>query len=71
MTEEEKKKFHDLNDALDILYDHIQKMNKIMKYYKRKRVERKIEKMREGQRIIFYDDTNATITPTQIIKGYM
>jgi hypothetical protein len=51
MTEEEKKKFDELNDALDALYVHIKKMNTIMKYYKRKR--------REGKKITFFDDTKS------------
>jgi ribosome-binding ATPase YchF (GTP1/OBG family) len=51
MTKEEKKKFDDLNDALDALYVHIQKMNTIMKYYKKRRPERK--------KIIFYDYTKS------------
>jgi hypothetical protein len=41
MTKEEKKKFDELNDALDALYNHIEKMNTIMNYYKKRRPERK------------------------------
>jgi hypothetical protein len=41
MTKEEKKKFDELNDALDALYVHMQKMITIMNYYKKKRPERR------------------------------
>jgi alpha-glucuronidase len=59
LTDEEKRKFEELNEALEIMYDHREKMEKILKYYKKRRGERKIEKKREGQKIIFYDDTKA------------
>jgi ribosome-binding ATPase YchF (GTP1/OBG family) len=41
MTKEEKKKFDELNDALDALYVHIQKMISVMNYYYRKRERRR------------------------------
>jgi formylmethanofuran dehydrogenase subunit A len=47
MTKEEKKKFDELNDALDALYNHFEKMNTIMNYYKKRRPERRKRNMFE------------------------
>jgi hypothetical protein len=59
MSEEERKKLDEIDEAAGILDAHIAKMEKILKYYVCKKPERKIRKMREGNKIIFYDDTNA------------
>jgi NifB/MoaA-like Fe-S oxidoreductase len=59
MSEEEKKKLDEIDEAAGILDEHIEKMDKILKYYVYKKPERKARKMRESNKIIFYDDTNA------------
>jgi Fe2+ transport system protein B len=59
LTQEEKEILDEVEEAADILDIHTLKMDKIMKYYKYKKPERRIRKMREGEKIIFYDDTNA------------
>jgi Fe2+ transport system protein B len=59
LTQEEKDRLNEVEEAAYILDIHMVKMDKILKYYKYKKPERRIRKMREGERIIFYDDTNA------------
>jgi hypothetical protein len=63
LTEEEKDNLNEIDEAAYIMDNHSDKMKKILAYYVFKRKERRIQKIErqlcEGEKILFYDDTDA------------
>jgi phosphopantothenate synthetase len=63
LSEEEKDNLNEIDEAAFIMDNHCDKMNKVLAYYVFKRKERRAQKierqLREGEKILFYDDTDA------------
>jgi siroheme synthase (precorrin-2 oxidase/ferrochelatase) len=41
LTDDEKRRFEEINEALEVMYKHREKMEKILKYYKKRRGKNK------------------------------